>query len=155
MVGTAELTELPRVDCLRLLAAGVVGRVVFNDMAIPAAHPVVYLLDGEEIVFRTRGGDKLMAATVHQVVAFQIDEVDMKARTGWSVLGVGQAYEVTDRRRLAGLARRIPCSPWLPDRDRHIIAIPLQRLTGRRLVPSPAPSVRAGTPAVRSRPACP
>lgn len=132
MVGTAELTQLPRADCLRLLAAGVVGRVVFNDMAVPAAHPVVYLLDGEEIVFRTWGGGKLIAATVHQVVAFQVDEIDRQARTGWSVLGVGQAYEVTDRRRLSGLATRMP-SPWLPDRDRHVIAIPLQRLTGRRL----------------------
>ena len=132
MVRTAELTEVPRADCLRLLAAGVIGRVVFNDEATPAAHPVVYLLDGEEIVFRTRGGGKLMAATVHQVVAFEVDEVDLEARTGWSVLGVGQAYEVTDRRRLARLARRIP-SAWLPDRERHIIAIPLQRLTGRRL----------------------
>jgi nitroimidazol reductase NimA-like FMN-containing flavoprotein (pyridoxamine 5'-phosphate oxidase superfamily) len=115
-----------------LLATGVVGRVVFHDMAMPAAHPVVYLLDGEEIVFRTWSGHKLVAATVHQVVAFEVDEIDREARTGWSVLGVGQAYEVTDRRRLADLATRIP-SAWVADRDRHVVAIPLQRLTGRRL----------------------
>ena len=132
MVGTAELTELPRADCLRLLAAGVVGRVVFNDVAIPAAHPVVYLLDGEEIVFRIAGGGKLSATTLHRVVAFQVDEIDLDAGTGWSVLGVGEAYEVTKPGRLADLAARMP-APWSANRDGHTVAIPLQRLTGRRL----------------------
>ena len=35
MVTTAELMELDRADCLRLLAAGVVGRVVFTEAAMP------------------------------------------------------------------------------------------------------------------------
>jgi nitroimidazol reductase NimA-like FMN-containing flavoprotein (pyridoxamine 5'-phosphate oxidase superfamily) len=131
-VATAELTELDRADCLRLLAVGIVGRVVFTDAAMPAAHPVTYLLDGEEIVFRTQGGGKLAAATVHRVVAFQVDEIDLDAKTGWSVLGVGQAYEVTDPIRLADLAERLPAA-WVPSREGHAVAIPLQRLTGRRL----------------------
>lgn len=132
MTKAAELTELHRGDCLRLLAGGIVGRVVFTDAALPAAHPVTYLLDGEEIVFRTANGGKLAAATLHRVVAFQVDEIDLDAKTGWSVLGVGEAYEVTDPTRLADLANRIP-SPWVRDRDCHTVAIPLQRLTGRRL----------------------
>jgi nitroimidazol reductase NimA-like FMN-containing flavoprotein (pyridoxamine 5'-phosphate oxidase superfamily) len=132
VVTTAELTELDRADCLLLLASGIVGRVVFTEAAMPAAHPVTYMLDGEEIVFRTAGGGKLAAATVRRVVAFQVDEIDLDARTGWSVLGVGEAYEVTDPVRLADLAARMPPA-WVPHRDGHMIAIPLQRLTGRRL----------------------
>jgi nitroimidazol reductase NimA-like FMN-containing flavoprotein (pyridoxamine 5'-phosphate oxidase superfamily) len=132
VVTTAELTELDRAACLLLLASGIVGRVVFTDAAMPAAHPVTYLLDGEEVVFRTAGGGKLAAATVHRIVAFQVDEIDLAAKTGWSVLGVGQAYEVTDPRRLADLAERLPPA-WVPSRDGHAVAIPLQRLTGRRL----------------------
>jgi nitroimidazol reductase NimA-like FMN-containing flavoprotein (pyridoxamine 5'-phosphate oxidase superfamily) len=131
-VTTAELTELNRADCLLLLAAGVVGRVVFTDAAMPAAHPVTYLLDGEEILFRTAGGGKLAAATVRRVVAFQVDEIDLEARTGWSVLGIGEAYEVTDPVRLADLDERMPPA-WVPSRGGHAVAIPLQRLTGRRL----------------------
>jgi nitroimidazol reductase NimA-like FMN-containing flavoprotein (pyridoxamine 5'-phosphate oxidase superfamily) len=129
---TPELAEVHREECLRLLAGGVVGRLVFTDAALPAAHPVTYLLDGEEIVFRTAGGGKLAAATLHRVVAFQVDEINLEARTGWSVLGVGEAYEVTDPRRLTDLVTRMP-SPWAPSRDGHTIAVPLQRLTGRRL----------------------
>ena len=127
-----ELTELHRADCLRRLAGGVIGRVVFTEAALPAAHPVTYLLDGEEIVFRTADGGKLAAATLRRVVGFQVDEIDLQARTGWSVLGVGEAYEVTDPRRLADLATRMP-PPWTSHRRDHTVAIPLQRLTGRRV----------------------
>ena len=134
MAETGELTELGREECLRLLAGGVVGRVVFTEAALPAAHPVAYLLDGGEVVFRTANGGKLAAATLHHIVAFQVDDVDLAARTGWSVLGVGEAYEVTDPRRLADLAERMP-APWVANHDDHTVAIPLQRLTGRVLGP--------------------
>jgi hypothetical protein len=83
-------------------------------------------------VFRTVNGGKLAAATLHRVVAFEADEIDLAARAGWSVLGVGEASEVTDPERLADLATRMP-PPWVPDRLDHTVAIPLERLTGRRL----------------------
>jgi uncharacterized protein len=132
VAGTSELTELGREECLRLLSGGLVGRVVFTDAALPAAHPVTYLLDGDEVVFRTATGGRLAAATLQHVVAFEVDEIDAVGRTGWSVLGVGQAYEVTEPVRLADLAGRMP-APWAADRDGRTVAIPLQRLTGRVL----------------------
>lgn len=39
---------------------------------------------------------------------------------------------MTDPVRLADLDERMP-PPWVPSRDGHAVAIPLQRLTGRRL----------------------
>ena len=128
----AELTELDRDTCLSLLGPGGIGRVVFTDMALPAAQPVNYLLDGEEIIFRTANGSKLAAATRNAVVAFQTDHFEWDTHTGWSILGVGQAYEITEPRRLAELANRLP-HPWAPERTAHTITIPLQRLTGRLL----------------------
>jgi nitroimidazol reductase NimA-like FMN-containing flavoprotein (pyridoxamine 5'-phosphate oxidase superfamily) len=130
---TRGLAALGREECLQLLGRGVVGRVVFTEAALPAAHPVTYVLDGEEAIFRTEDGGKLAAATLHRVVAFEADEIDVATRTGWSVLGVGEAYEVTDPRRLAELTRRMPSS-WVPNAG-HTVAVPLQRLTGRRLEP--------------------
>jgi nitroimidazol reductase NimA-like FMN-containing flavoprotein (pyridoxamine 5'-phosphate oxidase superfamily) len=134
---SAELVELDHGECLRLLAGRVVGRVVFTDDALPAAQPVNYLLDGEEVVFRTGAGSKLASATRNSVVAFQVDEIDACTHIGWSVLGIGEAYEVFDPGRLADLARRQPAPgdacPWA-----HAIAIPLQRLTGRKLTMSSA-----------------
>jgi uncharacterized protein len=127
-----ELVELRRQECLELLRAEVVGRLVYTEAALPAAHPVTYYLDHDEVVFRTRDGGKLVAATRHHVVGFEIDGYDPVTCTGWSVLGVGKAYEVTDPDRLAALAECMP-SPWVADHTEHMIAVPLQRLTGRRL----------------------
>jgi uncharacterized protein len=133
-----ELIELDVAECLRLLAGSVIGRVVFSDRALPAAHPVTYLLDGEEVVFDAGRGSKLAAAIRGAVVAFQVDHIDTETRTGWTVLGVGEAYDVTVPDRLGELAERLP-EPWAPERTAHIVAIPLQRLTGRRLVAVPLP----------------
>ena len=132
----SELIELERLECFRLLALGRVGRVVFTDRALPAVQPVVYCLDDEQIVFRTRNGSKLAAATLHAVVGFEVDDFDLQARTGWSVLGVGEAYEVVDPARLAELADT-HTDLWVRGHDVHTIAIPLQIVTGRRLVAHP------------------
>jgi hypothetical protein len=110
------------------------GGVIFTDAALPAAQPVTFLLDGEEVVFRTRNGSKLAAASRNAVVGFEVDEIDTVTRTGWSVLGIGEAYEVLDPTRLDDLAVRMP-APWAADHDTHTISVPLQQLTGRRLVP--------------------
>jgi uncharacterized protein len=135
----AELVDLDRAECLRLLATAVVGRVVVTEGALPAAHPVAYVLDGEEVVFRTASGSKITNATRHKVVAFEVDEIDVETRTGWSVLGVGEAEEIVDPGRLAGLQDRLR-DPWVPIEGAHVLAIPLQKLTGRRLQPAERPA---------------
>ena len=126
-----ELVELDRSECLSLLAEAEVGRIIFTEAAMPAAHPVNYLLDGEEILFRT-GGGRTFTAIHGAVVGFQSDSIDRISRTGWSVLGIGHAYEVCDPVRLADLVERLPV-PWAPHPSAHVVAVPLQRLTGRRL----------------------
>lgn len=132
--GAAQPGQLDQNECLRLLAKGVIGRVIFTEAALPAAQPVPYLLDGEEILFCATPGSKLAAATRRAVVAFQADDIDPDTHIGWSVLGVGQSYEVTNPERLAKLAEHPPTTGALT-RTAHAIAIPLQRLTGQRLDP--------------------
>jgi hypothetical protein len=82
--------------------------------------------------FRTADGSRLAVATRNAVVAFQVDRIDNTTRSGWSVLGVGQAYGVTDPDRLATLPGR-GLTPWAPGPLPHTIAVRLQRLTGRLL----------------------
>lgn len=53
--------------------------MVFTEGALPAAHPVTYLLDDEEVIFRTRSK---LAAARHHIVGFQADEIDPYTRTG-------------------------------------------------------------------------
>ena len=125
---------LQRAECLRLLAGGAVGRVVHTRDALPAVHPVAYLLDGEEVVFRT-GPTSALPGAAGQVVGFEVDAFDTASRAGWSVLGVGVAYAVVDPLRLARRAERLP-EPWVDEQATHTVAVPLLRLTGRRLQPA-------------------
>ncbi|MDX6584841.1 MAG: hypothetical protein QOI10_4025, partial [Solirubrobacterales bacterium] len=111
-------------------------RVVFTDSAMPAAQPVNYLLSGEEVLFRTANGSKLSAAVRRAVLGFQTDQIGTDSATDWSVLGIGQSYEITDPTRLKQLERTLP-TPWAPGQGVHTIAIPLTRLTGRILRPHP------------------
>ena len=104
--------ELDRGQCLDLLAGGGYGRVVGTDCALPAVHPVSYVLDDHEVIFRAEAGSAL-AATVGNVVAFQADEFDGVTGIGWTVLGIGKPYQL-----ISGGAT---------------LAIPLWRLTGHRL----------------------
>lgn len=146
LVSSGELVEVPRAECLRLLSGECVGRVVFTDAALPAALPVNYVLDGEEVVFQTGRGGQLASLVPGKVVAFEVDSIDVATRTGWSVLGVGEAYEVCDPARLAELADRWP-EPWAPARKALAVSVPLQLLSGRRVSRHDVPdaSVHAGT----------
>jgi uncharacterized protein len=46
------IVDLDRDECLRLLATATIGRIVVTDGALPAAYPLPFLLDAEEVVFR-------------------------------------------------------------------------------------------------------
>ncbi len=125
MTATSGLT---RADCLLLIGAGGLGRVVFTDAAMPAVQPVAFVLDGHDVVFRVPLGGPLDAATRGTVVGFQVDDIDPGTRAGWSVLGVGRAYEVTDTVRRAALP-----AGWGGDDVAHTVAVPLELLTGQRV----------------------
>ncbi|MCE0762507.1 pyridoxamine 5'-phosphate oxidase family protein [Pseudonocardia kujensis] len=129
-----RLVELARAECLTLLPSEGIGRVVVTQRSLPAAHPVHYVLDGEEAVFRTARNSTLASAVLHAVVAFQADDVDLEGRSGWTVYGIGEAYEVVEPGRLDDLQRAL--SPWWGSDDTaHTISIPLQILHGRLTLP--------------------
>lgn len=108
------------------------GRVVFNQDAMPAAQPVILLLDRYEIIFRTANGAKLAAALRGSVAAFEVDKINSETCTGWSVVCVGRSYEITDPTRLAVLAEIMP-APWAPKRTARTIGIGIEVITGRQL----------------------
>jgi uncharacterized protein len=126
------LTVLDRDECLRLLAQQHVGRVAVVDDEGPAVLPVVYaLLDGD-VVFRTAPGQKLIAAALHRVVAFEVDDYDDDAQSGWSVNVVGPAAELVhpdERARAEALGMRV----WAGEARDRFVRISAERVTGRRI----------------------
>lgn len=126
-----ELDTLNRRQCLDLLAGVRVGRLVFTEDALPAVQPVNFRLWRDDLVIRVAGGPKLAAATDHQVVAFQADELDPDLRTGWSVTVVGHAEPVSDIDELVDLSGTF-VEPWAAGRRDHFVRIRTEKITGRR-----------------------
>lgn len=128
------LEVLGRDSCLTLLATSTLGRVGCTSGALPIVLPVNFRLIDEEIVFRTGLGTKLDAATRNAVVAFEVDDMDPMAHTGWSVVVTGFAREITNQFLLDALpVGFIP--RWAPGSDGRVVAISTELVSGRRIVP--------------------
>lgn len=130
-----ELVELTREECLALLSAHTFGRLAVSGSGdTPIIRPVNYIFDerSQAVVFRTATGSKLHFLVRAANAAFEIDEVDRAARTGWSVIIAGVAEEVTNRtdvRRLEGLGM----VTWPPGERSHWVRIRAATVSGRRI----------------------
>ena len=119
-------------ECLNLLAGGSIGRVALTMGAIPVVLPVNYCFVTGAIAFLTGEGSKLRAAANHNVVAFQVDDIDPATRTGWSVLAVGTARVVSRPSDVVWM-RRLPLDPWAPGDKTHVVRIIPEFVSGRRI----------------------
>ena len=128
----SALQRLSRDECLTLMASVPVGRIIYTRQALPAVELVNFALDHGDIVIRTDHSGKLAAATRGAVVAFEADQLDPDARSGWSVTAIGPSSEVTDPGELARL-RAIGLSSWAPGTRDHFIRISPVMLNGRHL----------------------
>ncbi len=73
---------LSRDECLRLMSEVPIGRVAVIVGEVPVVVPVNFSLPGEDIVFRTAPGTKLVAAVSRSAVSFEVDAVKRRARDG-------------------------------------------------------------------------
>src|SRR5512146_1529604 len=96
-------------DCFGLLGSTPVGRIGFLAGGEVIILPVNYLVDGQDVVFRTAAGSKLSSIEVGHYVGFEADAYDTVTETGWSVMVSGLAEIVedeTDAARLEALDLR-------------------------------------------------
>lgn len=137
-----SLETLSLAECDALLRQGLYGRVIYTDRVLPTCTPVNYALDGQTLVFRTSRGSRLALATDHQVVAFEVDQIDPATRSGWTVIITGNAAPITatsELDRVEGLA----LSTWAPGDRQHWVRITPGFVTGRRLWSHDPDPVRA------------
>jgi hypothetical protein len=141
---------LDEAQCLALLGTVPLGRIAFTEGALPAVQPVAFALGDGEVFIPTHCGSKVAAASRGAVVAFEVDEFDAGARTGWNVTVVGPSRVISDSaevRRLDGFG----VHPWAPADAHCYIGIQARLLRGRRIsrraVPGDGvPAVRDGSP---------
>jgi nitroimidazol reductase NimA-like FMN-containing flavoprotein (pyridoxamine 5'-phosphate oxidase superfamily) len=134
-----EMLDLPREECLRLLASYSFGRLAVSmGERAPVLRPVNYLFDesSQSVVFRTEVGSGFHAMLRSAEVTFEIDGVEDRARTGWSVIMIGVAEEVTDPSEISRL-NRLDLDSWAPGDKSHWVRIHAVTLSGRRIVLPP------------------
>jgi uncharacterized protein len=127
------LEIIPHKECLRLLGTQRLGRLGFIVDGYPMVLPVNYAIQGDVVVFRTGEGTKLDAA-VGTRVTMEIDEVDQRTGTGWSVVVQGMARDITDDTDWFAESLRQAAAPTsLPEPPDHYVRIDPTQISGRRL----------------------
>jgi len=134
----AVLEVLGEAECLRLIAPGGIGRLVFAGRYDLTVLPVNYKVHAGAILFRTaqdNSTDEDLRTGIEHAeyrVAFEVDAFDSDAREGWSVLVQGPAHHVDSEAELAE-ARAAGVESWAGGTREHFISITPARITGRRI----------------------
>jgi uncharacterized protein len=132
----AEMLDLDRPECLRLLASGGIGRVVVSVAGwdTPIIRPVNYVFDesSKSVLIRSDLGSKLHALLRSTKAAFEIDGTDAAGRQGWSVIITGVSEEITNPAELRRL-ENLGLEPWAPGHKGHWIRIRSNTVSGRRI----------------------
>src|SRR5258708_25869500 len=96
----SNLESLNEAECWDLISAGGIGRIGYSGRYGPMIQPVNYKVLDQAVVFLTAEhstmGEDLRTGIAHAeyLVAFEIDDYDMDAHAGWSVLIQGDAHYV-------------------------------------------------------------
>lgn len=132
------LEVLDEAECLRLISPGGVGRLAYQGRYGLTVLPVNYKLHNGAIVFRTAQdsptGEDLQTgmANAEYQVAFEIDDIDLVTREGWSVLIHGPAHHMTSPAERASV-QESGVEPWPAGQREQAIRITPTHIAGRRL----------------------
>ncbi len=136
--GSPVLEPLDEAECLRLISPGGLGRLVYSGRFDLTVLPVNYRMYEGSIVFRTAEHSptdedlRTGIAGAEYRVAFEVDDVDLAAREGWSVLIQGSAHHVESEEERASVAAA-GVEPWAGGVRQLFIRITPSRITGRRI----------------------
>ncbi len=125
-----EMEVLGQAACYDLLRGETVGRIAFWDRPEITIMPVNYVVDEDRILFRTAGGAKLSAAIGGSEAALEVDGLDPRQRTAWSVVVHGELTTIQPDETFNELRLR----PWSRAPKENWVTINPRRITGRRIL---------------------
>ena len=138
MLVKTVIEELDEAECWHLIDGAEVGRIGFTGRYGTVVLPVNYQVHDGSLVFRT-GEHSPMEEDLHTgiadadyKVAFEIDDIDVAGRAGWSVLVQGAAHLVRDEAEQAEL-KSIGVNPWAGGVRDIFVRISPMRISGRRI----------------------
>ena len=122
--------NVPTWECLDLVGGRSVGRLCFLDGDTPIAYPISFKLhrgDATSYVVMRAGPGSLVSKYTGPA-SFEVDEIDVEARTAWSVLLRGAVRRSHETDELP-----VP-DPWIAD-GRHVwLLMEIHTVSGRRFV---------------------
>ena len=120
----AELLALDRSTCMTLLRTQPVGRLVVpgDDARV---LPVNFVVADDTIVISVEVGGTVDAAAGRDVL-FEVDMVDDRTRSGWSVV-------VRGRLTVASEQPAATAAPWVPGPHDRTMLVAVDEVTGRLL----------------------
>jgi hypothetical protein len=127
---------LPDREAVALLATVPVGRLVYSDRAMPSVVPVVFVFDGVDIIIRTGRRSRLATLAPGNIVAFEVDDIAMATRSGWTVVVTGRVELIDDPAHLERL-NALRLQTWLPSPTDCYLRLRPELIAGRR-IPKPA-----------------
>jgi uncharacterized protein len=148
--GDRRLDVLGGTECRRLLATASIGRIAFTEGALPAIQPASFVLRGEDVLIPTGLGSKMAAGSRGAVLAFEVDDYDVAARTGWNVTVIGPSRLVSAPAQVRALDA-LGVRPWVPATTHCYIALRIAVVGGRRISSTDVRVVPVGAPR-RGRP---
>lgn len=140
------LEIITEAECWKLVASKEVGRLAISIANDPDVFPLNYRVDltplsdssdpmrsaGPSIVIRTNAGLKLAGAVLGNPVAFEIDDLQEDAHTGWSVVIHGRGEEIEHVEDWLH-AEDLNVSPWANNPKSRYVRITPDRVSGRRI----------------------
>lgn len=125
--------QLGEAECRALLAEGDVGRIAIVVDGEPHLFPVNYALVDESIILRTSASSVLGRQAPGSPAAVEVDVLDHRARSGWSVQARGRLSVIVDARFLAHIRRVWQPEPWAAGDRSRFLRLSITALTGRRV----------------------
>ena len=123
-------------ECWDLLQTAKIGRIGFTaHSGYPVVLPVNYSVVDHRVFLRTGRGPKLEAARRGDLVAFEVDDIDIELRTGWSVSITGAARWIRESCELAAVQGLVAHAWAAGPRDELVVIEPVH-VGGRRLCAS-------------------
>ena len=131
VLASSEHHEMSRDDCLERLRSTTMGRIAWTAGGVQQILPVSYVMHAGSVVFRTSPYGALAGLQRRTHVAFEIDQIDAVAETGWSVVVHGRAEAVVLPQELVMLSARSDIVPWASGSRNLFISIEPQAISGR------------------------
>jgi uncharacterized protein len=122
---------LGREQCLDLMQLHHLGRVAWQAADLPQILPVTYAMHQGSAYVRTAPDSILAELCQPTSVALEVDELDQKNRSGWSIVMHGRTSAVSEPDALADLWASDSLVPWAPGKRTLFIRIRPERVTGR------------------------